>query len=98
MQIVWPAARRFQPELILVSAGFDAHWADPLGQIKLSLKGYDNLTRQLIQMAEVLCEGRIVFVLEGGYNLNSLSYGVLNVAYALLGDSQVADPLGAAKG
>jgi acetoin utilization deacetylase AcuC-like enzyme len=97
-QVVWAVARRFQPELILVSAGFDAHWADPLGQINLSLKGYDYLTRQLILMAEALCDGRIVFVLEGGYNLNSLSHGVLNVAYALLGDSQLADPLGPAKG
>jgi acetoin utilization deacetylase AcuC-like enzyme len=97
-QVVWAVARRFQPELILVSAGFDAHWADPLGQINLSLKGYDYLTRQLILMAEALCDGRIVFVLEGGYNLNSLSHGVLNVAYALLGDSQLVDPLGPAKG
>jgi acetoin utilization deacetylase AcuC-like enzyme len=97
-QIVWPVARRFQPELILVSAGFDAHWADPLGQIKLDLKGYDLLSRELIAVAEALCDGRIVFTLEGGYNLTSLSHGVLNVAYALLGDPQVVDPLGPAKG
>ncbi len=96
-KIVWPVARRFRPELILVSAGFDAHWADPLGQIQLSLTGYDSLTRQLIKMADELCNGRIVFVLEGGYNLTSLSHGVLNVAYALLGESQLIDPLGPAK-
>jgi acetoin utilization deacetylase AcuC-like enzyme len=52
----------------------------------------------LIAVAEALCDGRIVFTLEGGYNLTSLSHGVLNVAYALLGDPQVVDPLGPAKG
>src|SRR5258708_6476225 len=98
MQIVWPAARRFQPELILVSAGFDAHCADPLGQLNLILKGIDYLTRELLAMASALCDGKIVFVLEGGYNLTSLSHGALNVAYAALGDSQLVDPLGPAKG
>src|SRR5258708_680116 len=98
MQIVWPAARRFQPELILVSAGFDAHWADPLGQLNLSLKGIDYLSRELLAMASALCDGKILFVLEGGYNLTSLSHGALNVAYAALGDSQLVDPLGPAKG
>lgn len=96
-QIVWPVARRFQPELLMVSAGFDAHWDDPLGQLQLTLPGYSYLTRELIRMAQTLCSGKIVFVLEGGYNLTSLSYGVLNVAYALLGDAQVVDPLGPAK-
>jgi acetoin utilization deacetylase AcuC-like enzyme len=97
-QIVWPVARRFQPELFIVSMGFDAHWADPLGHIQLSLKGYDHLTRELLKMAAELCGGKIVFVLEGGYNLDSLSHGVLNAAYALLGDSDLIDPLGPAKG
>jgi acetoin utilization deacetylase AcuC-like enzyme len=97
-QILWPIARRFDPELILVSAGFDAHWADPLCHMKLSLKGYNHLTRELMLMAQTFCGGKIVFVLEGGYNLNSLSHGVLNVAHALLGDSDLVDPLGPAKG
>ncbi len=97
-QIIWPVVRRFQPELILVSAGFDAHWADPLCRMKLSLKGYDYLTRQLMLMADTFCGGKIVFVLEGGYNLNSLTHGVLNVAHALLGDSDRVDPIGPAKG
>lgn len=93
-EIIWPAARRFQPELILVSAGFDSHWADPLGGLTLSLAGYAHITRELIRMAGELCGGRIIFVLEGGYHLEALSNGVLNVAYALLGDDQVSDPLG----
>jgi acetoin utilization deacetylase AcuC-like enzyme len=92
--VVWPAVLRFQPQLILVSAGFDAHFADPLAQIQLSLNGYDHLTRELIRMAQQVCHGRIVFVMEGGYNLDALSYGWVNIANALLGDATVLNPLG----
>ncbi len=92
--VVWPAATRFRPELILVSAGFDCHWGDPLGGMRLTLACYDHLARELIRMAGALCAGRIVFILEGGYNLQALSYGLLNVAGALLGDPPGAiDPL-----
>jgi acetoin utilization deacetylase AcuC-like enzyme len=93
-QVIWPAAQRFRPELILVSAGFDSHWADPLCDMNLTLDGYAWITRELLRMAETLCQGKIAFVLEGGYNLTSLSHGVLNVAHALLGHVTVSDPLG----
>lgn len=93
-QVVWPAARRHRPEMIFVSAGFDSHWTDPLAGLRVSLTGYAHLTREIIRMAEELCDGKIVFALEGGYNLDALSYGIANVAYALLGDSTVLDPLG----
>jgi acetoin utilization deacetylase AcuC-like enzyme len=93
-RVLWPAARRFRPDLILVSAGFDAHWADPLAMLQLDLRGYAHLTRELVGMAGELCEGRVVFALEGGYALDVLSHGVLNVAYALLGRDTVLDPVG----
>ncbi|MEJ2149581.1 MAG: histone deacetylase [Chloroflexota bacterium] len=93
-RVLWPAARRFRPDLILVSAGFDAHWADPLAMLQLDLRGYAHLTRELIGMAGELCAGRAIFVLEGGYDLEVLSHGVLNVVYALLGQDIVTDPLG----
>ncbi len=93
-QVVIPAAQRFRPQLILVSAGFDAHWLDPLAGIRLSLTGYAALTQTLIQLAQELCSGRIVFVMEGGYNLDALSHGVANIARLLLGDANIADPLG----
>lgn len=93
--IVWKLAQRFQPGLILVSAGFDAHWVDPLAAMQLSLTGYAHLSSELVRMAQMLCGGKIAFVLEGGYNLDALSYGVSNVARLLLGDAPV-DPLGAA--
>jgi acetoin utilization deacetylase AcuC-like enzyme len=93
-RVLWPAARRFRPDLLLVSAGFDAHWADPLAMLQLDLEGYAHLARELIRMANELCDGRVVFVLEGGYDLEVLSHGVLNVAHALLGQDTVIDPLG----
>jgi acetoin utilization deacetylase AcuC-like enzyme len=93
-RVVWPAAQRFQPELIILSAGFDAHWADPLAGMRLTLTGYAHLTRELIRMADQLCGGKIVFALEGGYNLTALAHGVSNVARALLGDDEVSDPIG----
>ncbi len=95
-EIIWPAARRYQPQLIVVSAGFDAHWDDPLANMRLSLTGYAHLTRQLVDMAQELCQGRIVFVLEGGYDLIALAHGIRNVAHVLLNDQTVSDPLGPA--
>ena len=92
-QVVWTAAVRYQPDLILVSAGFDAHWADPLGGLTLSLTGYAHLTRELIRMARTVAEGRIIFVMEGGYHVEALAHGMLNVGYALLDDPTVSDPL-----
>lgn len=93
--VLWPMARRYKPDLIMVSAGFDAHWVDPLAGLHLDLDGYVLLTRQLIHMAEELCGSKIVFVLEGGYDLDALSNGFLNVAYALQGRDEISDPLGA---
>jgi acetoin utilization deacetylase AcuC-like enzyme len=95
-ELVWPLAERFQPNLILVSAGYDAHWSDPLAQMSLSVTGYARLGQELVHMAEQLCEGRIVFTLEGGYQLEVLAHGVLNAFYALLGERTIADPLGPA--
>ena len=94
---LWPLAERYQPQLVLVSAGYDAHWADPLAGIELSITGYAQLARSLKSLAEALCDGKIVFTLEGGYNLDVLSYGVLNTFKVLLGDDEVLDPLGPAQ-
>jgi acetoin utilization deacetylase AcuC-like enzyme len=93
-EVVFPLLRRFQPELILVSAGFDAHWDDPLASLGLSLTGYHWLARSLVDLAGELCAGRIVFTLEGGYNLQVLAPGVGNVFRVLLGQAELDDPLG----
>ena len=95
-EIIWPAARRFAPDLMMVSAGYDAHWADPLASLSLSLAGYAAINRGLAQMAKKLCGGRIVFTLEGGYHPNVLPQGAHNMCRAALGlppDGDL-DPLG----
>ena len=99
--VVEPVIRRFQPELILISAGYDAHWADPLAQVELSIAGYAAITERLISLAEDICGGRLACVLEGGYNLSALSGAVLATVQVLrrpLDPSAVpptwSDPLG----
>ncbi len=96
-EIVTPAVRRFRPDLILVSAGYDAHWADPLAGLMLTCTGHARLARTLINLAAELCDGRIVFTLEGGYNLDALAHGVANAVRALLGRDDLSDPLGSAQ-
>ncbi len=93
-QVLLPRARAFRPQLILVSAGFDVHWRDPLAAAALSLTGIDQLVGLLINMSAELCAGRIVFELEGGYFREALWYGVLNLCHALSGRAERADPLG----
>ncbi|NLE45656.1 MAG: histone deacetylase [Chloroflexi bacterium] len=97
-EALWPVATRFDPDVLLVSVGYDAHWRDPLAAMNLTLTGYGALQARLVQMACELCEGRIVFVLEGGYDPDVLAWGVLNALKALCGDGvcgELADPVGA---
>ncbi len=95
-EVVGPAAWRFQPQLILVSAGYDAHWDDPLAYMQLSVGGYTAIAQALKDLAEELCDGRLVFTLEGGYHLEALAYSILNTFAVLLGDDDwvLVDPLG----
>ncbi len=95
-EIVTPIAWRFQPQLILVSAGYDAHWDDPLASLVLSVAGYTAIARALKELAGELCDGRLVFTLEGGYHLDAQAYSVLNTFAVLLGDEgwRLVDPLG----
>ncbi len=93
-ELIRPKAAAFQPDIILVSAGFDAHWRDPLAMAGLSLTGYARLGRALLQLAEELCDGRILFILEGGYEIDVLSHGILNLFYTLLRRDTIVDPFG----
>jgi acetoin utilization deacetylase AcuC-like enzyme len=70
---VFPRLRAFKPELIILSAGFDAHQDDPLAELQWSTEDFRWLTRQLCALAADLCEGRIVSTLEGGYDLSALA-------------------------
>jgi len=69
---VYPALCGFKPDLLMISAGFDAHELDPLGQLRMTTQGFGRLTRQLLTVADELCEGRVVLVTEGGYHLDAL--------------------------
>lgn len=93
-ELVRPKAVAFNPEVILVSIGFDAHWQDPLAMAGLTLTGYARLAQALVGLAGEVCHGRILFVLEGGYRLEALRYGILNVINALIGRDEARDPLG----
>jgi acetoin utilization deacetylase AcuC-like enzyme len=74
--VVLPAIESFEPGLLLISAGFDAHEADPLAGMALTTGGYATLTTLLRDAARTLCGGRIVSMLEGGYDLDALSASV----------------------
>ncbi len=94
-EVLTPLAERYRPQLILVSAGYDAHWNDPLAGLNLSLAGYWRLARTVVGLAEQLCQGRVIVTLEGGYNLDVLGAGLAATCHALLGDSDPGpDPLG----
>jgi acetoin utilization deacetylase AcuC-like enzyme len=69
-------AGKFNPDLIIISAGFDAHASDPLGQLLLTDEDYILMTRAVKQWAKEICHGRVVSCLEGGYNLNTLGQTV----------------------
>ncbi|MEZ5284492.1 MAG: histone deacetylase [Vicinamibacterales bacterium] len=69
---VVPALEAFQPSLLLISAGFDAHERDPLGGCRMTTEGFARLTQLLLASADRLCEGRTVLVTEGGYDLTAL--------------------------
>ena len=70
---ILPRVEAFSPDLIIVSAGFDAHRRDPLGSLKLVEADYAWATRRLMEIARKTCNDRVVSVLEGGYDLEGLS-------------------------
>ena len=74
--LVFPALQEFKPELILVSAGFDAHEADPLAELNWSTEDFSWLTERICKIASDCCGGRLVSTLEGGYDLEALAESV----------------------
>jgi len=95
-QIVVPTVRRFRPELIMVSAGYDAHWADGLALMAVTTTGFAQMVRIIKELADELCGGRLVFSLEGGYNPNALAASVKATFDVLLGNTKIDDSLGQA--
>ena len=93
-EIFKPFVENYKPQMIFVSVGFDAHWNDPITTLGLSTAGYLTLAREVIQLAEEHCDGRIVFVLEGGYDPKNVANGTEAVFIAQTGNgkSEANDP------
>ncbi|HXQ82758.1 MAG TPA: histone deacetylase family protein [Xanthobacteraceae bacterium] len=83
--VILPQLTKFSPELIIISAGFDAHYRDPLASLNLKAEDFDWVTRKLMDLAYSTAEGRIVSVLEGGYDLQGLKESVASHVTALMG-------------
>lgn len=93
-EILVPVAQRFRPRLIMVSAGYDAHWADSISMMRVSVTGFARIVSVLKRLADEFSEGRLVFTLEGGYHLPALAFSVKATLDVLLGRDEVEDPLG----
>jgi acetoin utilization deacetylase AcuC-like enzyme len=84
-RIVMPALERFQPDLIFVSSGFDASYADPLAAMMMSSEGFRDMATQLKDAAERMCGGKIIFAHEGGYSKDYVPFCAVAVIEALAG-------------
>jgi acetoin utilization deacetylase AcuC-like enzyme len=93
-EVLLPVAQRFRPQIILVSAGFDPHWADQLAMMRVSVTGFAQMVMILKKLAAELCQGRLVFTLEGGYNLRVVASSIKAVFDVLLDGQEIDDPIG----
>ena len=93
-EISRPFVENYKPQMIFVSVGFDAHWNDPITTLGLSTAGYLTLARKVVQLAEEHCEGKIVFVLEGGYDPRNVANGAeaVFIAETGKGEAEASDP------
>ncbi|HNY73127.1 MAG TPA: histone deacetylase [Syntrophales bacterium] len=89
--ILQPVALKFQPELVLLSAGFDSYFQDPLGDMRVTPKGYVYMMRILLDITAACCGGRLVAVLEGGYNVEGLTESVKLVLREMRGDTRASE-------
>jgi len=87
-EIIVPVTREYRPDFIIISAGFDTYFADPLGTMAVTEQGFACMTRQIVELAADICDGRLLVALEGGYNLRGLRDGVLAVLAELSGDPE----------
>jgi len=98
-QIAAPIIKQYKPQFILISAGFDGHYSDPVGGLSLSMQGYMEVFSKILNQASQLCHGRLVASLEGGYSLNFLGKMVTStiarmagITYKVRDNSPVAHP------
>lgn len=88
-EILKPVALEYKPELVLLSAGFDIYFQDPLGGMKVTPKGFACLTRILLNIAETCCKGRFAVTLEGGYHIGGLTSSAKMVLNEMCGEARV---------
>ncbi len=88
-ELVTPLTREFKPDMIMVSAGFDIYQGDPLGSMNVTSDGFAYMTRVLLQLADEVCQGRLLFTLEGGYHIGGQRDGVLAVLAEMVGESML---------
>jgi acetoin utilization deacetylase AcuC-like enzyme len=91
-EVLAPVIRKYRPDVIMVSAGFDIYFGDPLGTMAVTARGFGYMTRILQEVAAEVCNGRLLLVLEGGYHLEGLRDGVLAVLGELAGLENFSDP------
>lgn len=90
-EILCPVAMKFNPELVLISAGFDPYHLDPLGGMKVTPAGFAHLTRILMNIADRCCGGKLVVTLEGGYHLSGLAESVKAVLLEMRDDTRTSE-------
>lgn len=97
-KLLVPLARRFEPQLVIVSAGYDCHWADQLSAMQLTVAGISRVVGIIKDLADEMCGGRMLLSLEGGYDLKALSCSIRASLEVLLGEPVSDDPLGKPRG
>ena len=91
-EIFKPVVESFRPQMLFISAGFDAHWNDPITSLGVSTRGFYTESKKLVDLAEEYCSGKIVFVLEGGYDPRNVANGAMAVFEALTNSPLRNDP------
>ena len=90
-KILCPLSAKFKPELVLVSAGFDPYYRDPLGGMKVTPEGFAYLTRILMDIADEYCAGKLVVTLEGGYHLTGLAESIKSMLLEMHDDTRISE-------
>jgi len=98
-EIVEPISSQYKPQFILVSAGFDGHYTDPVGALSLSMNGFEETFKKIVTLSNRLCEGKLVVTLEGGYSLNFLGKmttaaiaNMANATYTVKDNHPISNP------
>lgn len=93
-KLVLPIIDQYQPELIVINAGFDAHFADESSGLEVTTAGFQRMTEMVMEVADNLCQGRVVALLEGGYALGTLGFSLAAMVSTMMGQAvKITDPV-----